>query len=56
MIDPVNDFLSDGGAGWEMTKNTVKAHDVIGHLREAMMLYGSVQPTGDTTASAPAAL
>lgn len=36
VIDPVNDFLSEGGAGWEMTKSTVKAHDVVGHLREAI--------------------
>jgi len=36
VLDPVNDFLSEGGAGWEMTKATVKAHDVIGHLREAV--------------------
>lgn len=31
VIDPVNDFLSEGGAAWEMTKSTVTAHDVIGH-------------------------
>ncbi len=24
VIDPVNDFLSEGGAGWEMTKTTVE--------------------------------
>lgn len=36
VIDPVNDFLSEGGAAWEMTKNTVRSHDVVGHLRQAM--------------------
>lgn len=24
VIDPVNDFLSEGGAGWELTEKTVK--------------------------------
>ncbi|MDQ3633790.1 MAG: hypothetical protein M3405_04680, partial [Acidobacteriota bacterium] len=24
VIDPVNDFLSEGGAAWEMTKTTVE--------------------------------
>ncbi len=36
VIDPVNDFLSEGGAAWEMTKSTVTAHDVIGHVRQAI--------------------
>ena len=36
VIDPVNDFLSEGGAGWELTKNTVKMNDVIGHLKRAI--------------------
>lgn len=34
VIDPVNDFLSEGGAGWPMTKHTVQMNDVIHHLRE----------------------
>lgn len=33
IIDPVNDFLSEGGAAWELTKFTVKHNDVVGHLR-----------------------
>jgi len=33
VIDPVNDFLSEGGAGWEMTKGTVKKNDVVENLR-----------------------
>lgn len=33
VIDPVNDFLSEGGAGWEMTKITVRLHGVIGNLK-----------------------
>jgi ureidoacrylate peracid hydrolase len=36
VIDPVNDFLSEGGADWEMTKTTVEMNDVIGHLRLAI--------------------
>ncbi len=36
VIDPVNDFLSEGGAAWDMTKTTVKKHDVVGNLRHAI--------------------
>jgi len=36
VIDPVNDFLSEGGAAWEMTKNTVKLHNVVENLRRAI--------------------
>jgi len=36
VIDPVNDFLSEGGAGWEMTKTTVEMNDVVGHLKRAI--------------------
>jgi nicotinamidase-related amidase len=36
VIDPVNDFLSEGGAGWELTKSTVEMNDVIGHLKRAI--------------------
>lgn len=36
VIDPVNDFLSEGGAAWEMTKNTIRMHNVVGHLRQAI--------------------
>jgi nicotinamidase-related amidase len=36
VIDPVTDFLSEGGAGWEMTKMTVRLHDVIGNLKQAI--------------------
>lgn len=32
VIDPVNDFLSEGGAGWDMTKGTVKKNDVVANL------------------------
>ena len=34
IIDPVNDFLSEGGAAWEMTKTTVQHNDVVKHLRQ----------------------
>ncbi|MDP9380062.1 MAG: cysteine hydrolase [Chloroflexota bacterium] len=36
VIDPVNDFLSEGGAGWDLVKNTVRLHDVVGNLRCAI--------------------
>ena len=36
VIDPVNDFLSEGGAAWEMTKSTVQLHDVVGNLKKSI--------------------
>jgi nicotinamidase-related amidase len=36
VIDPVNDFLSEGGAAWELTKSTVEHNDVVKHLRQAI--------------------
>lgn len=36
VIDPVNDFLSEGGAAWEMTKATLGLHNVIDNLRRAI--------------------
>ncbi len=36
VIDPVNDFLSEGGADWDMTRRTVQKHDVVGHLKEVI--------------------
>ena len=36
VIDPVNDFLSEGGADWDMTKTTVAINDVIDKLRRAI--------------------
>jgi nicotinamidase-related amidase len=36
LIDPVNDFLSEGGAAWEMTKTTVKMNNVVENLRRAI--------------------
>ncbi len=32
VIDPVNDFLHEEGAAWEMTKSTVKKNDVVAQL------------------------
>jgi hypothetical protein len=34
IIDPVNDFLSHGGAGWELTKNTVKLNNVVENIKK----------------------
>ncbi|MBW3549333.1 MAG: cysteine hydrolase [Proteobacteria bacterium] len=36
VIDPVNDFLSEGGAAWELTKNTVKMHNVVENMKRAI--------------------
>ncbi len=36
VIDPVNDFLSEGGAAWEMTKSTVKLHNVVENMQRAI--------------------
>lgn len=36
IIDPVNDFLSEGGAGWELTKNTVKLNNVVENLQKVI--------------------
>lgn len=36
VIDPVNDFLSEGGAAWELTKSTVEMNDVVKNLRRAI--------------------
>lgn len=36
VIDPVNDFLSEGGAAWELTKRTVEMNDVIPNLQRAI--------------------
>ena len=37
VIDPVNDFLSEGGAAWDLTKNTVETlHNVIPNLKRAI--------------------
>ena len=56
VIDPVNDFLSEGGAGWELTKGTVEKHDVVGHLRQLIdgvrargipVLYGPMAYTSE---------
>jgi hypothetical protein len=33
VIDPVNDFLHEEGAAWEMTKSTVKKNDVVAQPR-----------------------
>jgi hypothetical protein len=56
VIDPVNDFLTEDGAAWELTESTVTKHDVIGHLRQLIDgvrakgvpgLYGPMAYTAD---------
>ena len=36
VIDPVNDFLSEGGAAWDLTRNTVRSHHVVENLRRVI--------------------
>ncbi len=36
VIDAVNDFLSEGGADWDMARSIVEKHDVVGHLEQAI--------------------
>jgi ureidoacrylate peracid hydrolase len=36
VIDPVNDFLSEGGAAWDLAKNTVKMHNVVENLKKVI--------------------
>ncbi|MFN6945517.1 MAG: isochorismatase family protein, partial [Cytophagaceae bacterium] len=37
IIDPVNDFLSEGGAAWDLTKNTVKTiNNVVPNLKKVI--------------------
>jgi ureidoacrylate peracid hydrolase len=36
VIDPVNDFLSEGGAAWEMTKITVQKNNVVENMKRAI--------------------
>jgi ureidoacrylate peracid hydrolase len=36
VIDPVNDFLSEGGAAYELTKNTLRLNNMVDHLKKAI--------------------
>jgi ureidoacrylate peracid hydrolase len=36
VIDPVNDFLSEGGAAWDLTKHTVKMNNVVENIKLAV--------------------
>lgn len=36
VIDPVNDFLSEGGAGWDLTSKTVKMNNVVSNIAKAI--------------------
>ena len=36
VVDPVNDFLSEGGAGWDLVKATVKMNNVVDNLKQAI--------------------
>src|SRR5437763_1729688 len=36
VIDPANDFLSEGGAAWDMVETTVKLNQVVENLKDAI--------------------
>jgi nicotinamidase-related amidase len=36
VIDPVNDFLSEGGAAWDLTSTTVKMNNVVENIKKAV--------------------
>jgi ureidoacrylate peracid hydrolase len=36
VIDPANDWFSEGGAAWDLAKTTLKMHDVLGNLTKAI--------------------
>lgn len=36
VIDPVNDFLSEGGAAYDLTKATLKLHNVVENMQRAI--------------------
>jgi isochorismate hydrolase len=50
VIDPVNEFLHEDGAAWEMTKSTVHKKRAVTHDRRApdRMIRGS-QPAAEAT-------
>lgn len=56
IVDPVNDFLSEGGAAWDLTKSTIKKNDVRlqpaardrrAHDREVAVLFAPMAYTGE---------
>lgn len=60
VIDPVNDFLSEGGAAWDMTKGTVEKNEVVASLarlvegareREVPVIFGPMAYTEEDYAN-----
>ncbi len=60
IIDPVNDFLSEGGAGWDLTKTTVIKNEVVKNLKRLIeqtrskgihVLFGPMAYTEDDYAN-----
>ena len=60
IIDPVNDFLSEGGAAWDLAKSTVEKNDVVNNLKRVIdgararavpVLFGPMAFTQDDYAS-----
>jgi len=36
IVDPYNDFLSEGGKLYELCRSTLEAHDVVEHMRQVL--------------------
>lgn len=36
IVDPYNDFLSEGGKLYELSRSTLEAHDVVEHMRQVL--------------------
>ena len=42
IVDPYNDFLSEGGKLYERSRATLETHNVVGHMREVLATARSV--------------
>jgi nicotinamidase-related amidase len=36
IVDPYNDFLSDGGKLYELSRSTLEANNVVEHMRQVL--------------------
>jgi ureidoacrylate peracid hydrolase len=36
IVDPYNDFLSEGGKLYELSRSTLEAHNVVEHMRQVL--------------------
>jgi ureidoacrylate peracid hydrolase len=50
IVDPYNDFLSEGGKLYELSRTTLEAHNVVEHMRQVL---GATRATGAQVFIAP---